>query len=232
MIHFYQKSIGYQTAGLKPWIDELLAVATEDLIATKLKTTGPRGVSYTRGDAGENANLYGRFPLFNQNINHTTLSTWNNQREDYSKVAAFGSYLIRNYGGAKLLHDILHNPYTDEQAITHAVQQSPNGMEKDFTQLMQDWGVAILLSSNTSLDMDSGYLYNLGDFLESNYKNSTYSMGSINFFNYSIQPNISTTINSIKPHSNLYCKIGDHLTGDINITINTDENITTTLVIK
>ncbi|NEW59867.1 hypothetical protein GSY74_01110, partial [Sulfurovum sp. bin170] len=231
MIQFYQKNILYNNSGLKPWIDEMLAVTVEDIIATKLKTNGVRGVTYTRGDAGEEQNSNGRFPLFNQNIN-LSLPTWNNQREDYSKVGAFGSYLIRNYGGAKLLHDILHNRYTDEEAIIDAIQKSPNGYDKNFDMLMHDWGIAILLSSNTDLGVDSGYLYNLGDFLETKYENSSYSMGSINFFNYRSQPNISTEIGNIEPKSNLYYKLGTDIIGDINITIDKNSNIITTLIIK
>jgi hypothetical protein len=231
MIQFYQKSIKYHNSGLKPWIDEMLAVTVEDIIATKLKSKGLRGVSYTRGDAGETQNSNGRFPLFNKNIN-LSLPTWNNQREDYSKVGAFGSYLIRNYGGAKLLHDILDSRYTDEDAIINAIQKSPNGFEKKFDTLMQDWGIAILLSSNTTVGTDSGYLYNLGDFLESEYENSSYSMGSINFFNYENRPNIATKISSIKSKSNLYYKVGSALTGDINLTIEKDEDISVVLIVK
>jgi len=231
MIQFYQKNIIYANSGLKPWIDEMLAVAVEDIIATKLKSNGPRGVPYTRGDAGREENPNGKFPLFNKNIS-LTLPTWDNRREDYSKVGAFGSYLIRNYGGAKLLHDILHNRYIDEEAIVNAVEKSPNGYDKSFDMLMHDWGIAILLSSNTNLGVDSGYLYNLGDFLELEYKNSTYDMGSINFFNYLNKPNTTTKTNSIEPNSNLYYKVGSNMIGDINITIEKNKNIITTLIIK
>lgn len=231
MIHFYQKNILYKTDGLQPWIDEMLAVSIEDIIATKLQTTGLRGVSPNRGDAGEDDNSHGNFPLFNRNIN-LTLPIWNNQRRDYSKVSAFGSYLIRNYGGAKLLHDILHNKYTDESAIVEAVKQTPNGEDKDFDTLIQDWGIAILLSSTTELDPDSGYLYNLGDFLEDEYKNSTYSMGSINFFKYYTKPNVTTKAHNTMPKSNLYYKLDTKSTKNITIKIDQNPNIKTTLVIK
>jgi hypothetical protein len=231
MIQFYQKNVLYNNSGLNPWIDEMLAVTVEDIIATKLKTNGLRGVSYTRGDAGDENNSKGRFPLFNRNIS-LTLTKWNNNREDYSKVGAFGSYLIRNYGGAKLLHDILHNKYTNEKAIVHAIQKSPNGLDKDFDMLMHDWGIAVLLSSSTDLGVDSGYLYNLGDFLYTEYQDSIYSMGSINFFNYTEQPHISTELDNIEPKSNLYYKINSNSMRDINITINNNSDIMVTLVVK
>ena len=231
MIHFYQKRILQSSSGLKPWIDEMLAVSVEDIIATKLETKGTRGVSYSRGDAGEDYNHYGRFSLFNKNISQT-LPTWSNTREDYAKVSAFGGYLVRNYGGAKLLHDIMHNRYTDEKAITVAVEKSLNGLNKDFGTLMQDWGVAVILSANTDLGVDSGYLYNLGDFLEIEYKNSSYDMGSINFFNYQNKPNIVNKISSIEPKSNFYYKVGSNLTGNINIQIDKSSDVKMTLIVQ
>ena len=231
MIEFYQKNVLQNNSGLKPWIDEMLAVSTEDIIATKLQTKGIRGVSYIRGDAGEKYNPYGKFSTFNQNINQT-LPIWNNTKKDYAMVASFGAYLIRNYGGAKLLHDIMHNNYNDEQAIVFATQNSINGEDKNFDTLMQDWGIAVLLSSNTDLDIDSGYIYNLDDFFETQYNNINYSMGSINFFNYYEQPNIAKNINSIAPKSNLYYKIADKSTSTISIKINKNPNIKMALVSK
>jgi hypothetical protein len=229
MIHFYQKNVLQQNSGLDPWIDEMLAVSTEDIIATKLKTKGLREVSYFRGDAGDNYNQYGQFPIFNKNINRTFLK-WNGKKEDYAMVSAFGSYLLRNYGGAELLHNILHNKFTNEKAILYATKKSPNGIEKDFNRLMQDWGIAVLLSSRTDLDIDSGYLYNLGDFLETEYNGINYSLGSINFFNYYERPNIITSLNSIEPKSNLYYKIPKDINETIKIAIN--KNIKVAFVTK
>ncbi len=121
MINFYQKFILLDTDS-DIWINEMLSETTEDLIATKLQHIGPRGVEYTDGSAGSASNTEGRYPLFNVN-NRLSLTAWNDQLADYSKVNAFGTYLVRNYGGAKLLHDIMHNTYTDKQAIVDAVNK-------------------------------------------------------------------------------------------------------------
>jgi hypothetical protein len=229
MIHFYQKNVLQRNSGLDSWIDEMLAVSTEDIVATKLKTKGLREVSYLRGDAGDDYNQYGKFPIFNKNINQT-LSKWNGKKEDYAMVSSFGSYLIRNYGGAQLLHDILYNRYTDERAIVYATNKSANGKDKDFNTLIQDWGIAVLLSSRTDLDVDGGYLYNLGDFLETEYNGINYSLGSIDFFNYYERPKIVTSLNSIEPKSNLYYKIPKDINQTINIKI--DKNIKVAFVKK
>jgi hypothetical protein len=51
MINFYQKRILLDT-DIATWINEMLSETTEDLVATKIKHIGPRGIEYTDGSAG------------------------------------------------------------------------------------------------------------------------------------------------------------------------------------
>jgi len=228
MIGFYQKNI-IQRSSLTPWIDEMLALSVEDIIATKLKTDGVRAVSYVRGDAGDDYNQNGKFPIFNKNMNQT-LPKWDNTLENYAVVSSFGSYLLRNYGGASLLHDILYNKFSNQKAIEYAINK--NGFNKDFDTLIQDWGIAVLLSSSTNLDVDSGYLYNLGDFLETSYNNINYSLGSIDFFKYYDKPNILSKVTKIEPNSNLYYKIPESLDESIIVELEKSKDIRVALVFK
>jgi hypothetical protein len=232
MIHFYQKTIlllDDANGDTDTWINEMLAETTEDLVATKIRHSGPRGVEYTDGSSGTVGNTDGRYPLFNEN-NTLSLTAWNNRLEDYSKVNAFGTYLIRNYDGAKLLHDIMHNTYTDEQAIVDAVNKSAAGAEKTFNNLLSEWGVAVLLSNIES--PENLPTYNTGDFMDSTYGNTTYEMGSINFFNYDPSPTLYTTTGTVKAQGNYYYKIGNHLTGDINIHLELNGETEATLIAK
>ncbi len=228
MINFYQKRILLDT-DLDTWINEMLSETTEDIIATKIKHIGPRGVEYTDGSAGDPGNTDGRYPLFNEN-NTLSLTTWNNQLEDYSKVNAFGTYLIRNYGGAKLLHDIMHNTYVNEQAIVDAVNKPEEVAGKTFNNLLSEWGTAVLLSSIES----PGNLptYNTGDFTDSQHNGTTYEMGSINFFNYDPLPTIHTKAGTVQAQGNYYYKIGDNLTGDIIIDLKLNGQTEATLIAK
>jgi hypothetical protein len=168
----------------------------------------------------------GRYPLFNIN-NTLSLTAWNNQLEDYSKVNAFGAYLIRNYGGEKVLHDIMHNSYEDEQAVMTAVQASG----KTFNDLLHEWGISVLLSDHTDAERDQ-YSYNTNDFSVSLKDQTIYKMGSINFFNYNPPPSIETTMSAIAPQGNYYYLVGKGLTGDFNITINKDPDVIVSAVIK
>ncbi len=229
MIHFYQKSVLLTGDSTDTWIDEMLAETTEEVIATKIQHTGPRGVDYTDCSAGDADNTSGRYPLFNEN-NTLSLTSWGNQLRDYSKVNAFGAFLTRNYGGAKLLHDVMHNSYTDEQAIVDAVNNSANGGSKTFDNLLTEWGVAVLLSDHENLE-DTPF-YNTGDFTEESYNGTTYQMGSINFFNYSPAPTIYTRTGTIPKKGNYYYKIGDDLTGEVTVELELNGQTEVTLIAK
>ncbi|MEA3433554.1 MAG: hypothetical protein U9R13_03145 [Campylobacterota bacterium] len=232
MIHFYQKTIlllDANSEGTDVWINEMLSETTEDLIATKIRHIGPRGIEYTDGSDGPTGNTDGRYPLFNEN-NTLSLTAWDNQLADYSKVNAFGAYLIRNYGGAKLLHDIMHNAHIDEQAIMDAVNKSAEGSGKTFDNLLSEWGTAVLLSNIES----PGNLptYNTGWFTDTTYENSTYEMGSINFFNYDPLPTIYTRAGTVQAQGNYYYKVGADLTGDVTITLKLNGQTEATLIAK
>lgn len=232
MIDFYQKTVLILPAdseGTDVWIKEMLSESTEDLIATKIQHIGPRGVDYLDGSAGETGNTDGRYPLFNQ-YNTLSLTAWNSQLEDYSKVNAFGAYLMRNYGGAELLHNIMYNNVEDEQAVVDAVNKTPEGSGKTFANLLSEWGVAVMLSDHENLV--NVPFYNTGDFTYSTYNDIIYDLGSINFFNYDPQPTIYPTYGIVQAQGNYYYKIGENLTGDITISLELNGQTEATLIAK
>jgi len=218
MIHFYQKTVLRTGVATDTWLNEMLSETIEEVISTKIKHYGPRGVDYTDGSAGPAGNPYGRYPDFNA-YNTLSLTHWYGLLADYSKVNAFGAYLTRTYG-VGVLHDILQNNYVDENAVVYAVNRTPNGEGKTFNDLLQEWGVAVMLSSiENPEDLPT---YNAGDFIESSFGDTTYDLGSINFFNYDPQPTIYTTGGTIEPQGNYYYLIGTGVSGkiDVNITLN------------
>ncbi len=228
MIHFYQKTV-LLDASSDTWINEMLSETTEDLVATKIQHSGPRGVEHTDGSGGSAGNTNGRYPLFNEN-NTLSLTAWNNSLADYSKVNAFGTFLTRNYGGAKVLHDIMHNNLEHEDAIVDAVLKSPQGAGKTFDDLLKEWGVAVLLSDNNNLE--NAPEYNTGGFTPNTYNNNTYELGSINFFNYDPQPSIKTIAGTVESQGNYYYKVGENLTGTVTIDLTLNGTTEATLIAK
>ncbi|WP_295420742.1 Ig-like domain-containing protein [Sulfurovum sp.] len=230
MIHFYQKTILLLDANSDDtWINEMLSETTEDLVATKIQHIGSRGVVYTDGSAGSAGNTNGRYPLFNEN-NMRSLTTWNSALEDYSQVNAFGTFLTRNYGGAKVLHDTLYNNKVHEDAIMDAIHKIPGQENKTFDDLLREWGIAVMLSDHENLQNTP--VYNTGDFTPDTYGNSTYQLGSINFFNYDPQPTLRTNTGTVQPQGNYYYKVGDNLTGTVTIDLTLNGTTEATLIVK
>jgi len=228
MIHFYQKYIINEVDTIV-WLDEMLSETIEDVVATKLHLNGPRGIDYTDGSAGSPGNTEGRYPLFNEN-NTLSLTNWQNNLRDYSKVNAFGAFLTRNYGGAKILHDIVHNSLNDVEAVVDAVGKTAQGSGKTFDDILREWGIAVLLSDNDNLQNQPAY--NTGDFTQDTYGNSTYELGSINFFNYDPLPTIYSVGGTVRPQSNYFYKIGDNITGSVDINITLSDTTEATLIVK
>ena len=246
MIHFYQKAVlRTGTSGGVAWLQELLSMATEDLLADKLQVTGPRGVDPSDGSAGSLEIIKGRLPLYNL-FNDTPLLYWpgyNSQEvlKYYSVNYAFGAYLGRNYGGAKLMGDIVKNPYVDFDAITEALDQ--NGYTLDISDLMTRWAAANFLSDST--DLDEGYQYNTGDWFESESGGITYNLGSINLFNYTYtdagqtgpwfytQSPVADQYYTAHPaYSNLYLLAADSAAGTKSWDITVGTDVIVTVIVK
>jgi len=230
MIHFYQKSVLLTDETTDTWINEMLSESTEDLLASKIHHTGSRGVDYRIGSAGEKGNIVGRYPLFNAH-NTLSLTAWYGGVENYSTVNAFGAFLLRNYGGAKVLHDIVHNNLTDKKAIMQAIHQTPQGQDKSFSDLLKEWGIAVLLSDHDNLGVDIPH-YNTGGYIPTSYNQSTYALGSVNFFNYTPTPSLSSSVGIVQSNANYYYKVGSNLTGKINIDLKLNGQTEATLIVK
>jgi hypothetical protein len=186
MIHFYQKFVLRTGIPSDTWIEEMLSTVTEDAVADKLGFRGPRGVdptSYADGSAGSDGNRSGRLPRF-VDFPERSLYNWDFSGSqvlyDYAASFAFGSYLARNYGGAGLLHDIVHNGEHDVNAVLDALTAA--GAPRSIPLLLQEWGVANLLST---FGGDGGaYELNSGSWFDSAYAGESYRFGSINLAKY------------------------------------------------
>ena len=80
----------------KTWLNEMVSMIAQDLIAEKMAVNGPRGVTYNDPSAGTANTTAGRLPKYNAN-NYIRVSEWSHSAR-YEIAYAFGAYLARTYG--------------------------------------------------------------------------------------------------------------------------------------
>lgn len=239
MIHFYQKKVLQNPAQYtETWLDELLSMATEDLIAkniydadNNMSILGPRGIIPSDLSAGTPILRNGRLPLYVENNNISLIDFNTNAGEvlkSYAMSYAFGAFLIRNYDGAAILQDIVQNKYYDYRALASALgvdvdtdSDNINSTNK-FSEVMRYWGVAELLS-NFELDPATEAEFVLNSGVSGIDDTAGNTLGSINMFNYSYSSDSVSTFKffdlpfaqtSIPRGAHYYIEAGKNLTGD------------------
>ena len=204
LVSYYQKRITHTlTTQAQDWLEEMIALVTEDLISDKMKLPGPRGVplkggspDYSPGTRPRTSSRLMAYNLSSDPQPGPSLTTnWGKPSFGYSYGIsyAFGAYLARNYGGAALFREIVRNEHSDEQAVLAAISKVNPGVSKTFGSLLFEWAEASIKSDNPSSAIPT---YNFGG---STGRTSTaerggtsYILGSINLYNY---PNRVTTRN-------------------------------------
>jgi hypothetical protein len=242
MIIFYQKTIKNNlTSGTESWLNELASMAIEDLVASHMQADGPRGVTYSDETAGSANNQSGRLPLYNYN-NNTVLTTWSGALKNYSINYAFGAYLIRNFGGAKFLQNLVQNNKIGYEAITTALS-STGYSQYNFDLVLKRFGTANLLSNFTNAP--DSFKLNNGTWFSSTEGSTTYTLGSINLYNYLYQAgSISQTGpfiygvtyklgSALLPTSNTYYRAMHNVNGTESISISgLDDDVKVSVIIK
>lgn len=245
MIMFYQKNI-LRNADPDIWLNEMSSLMAEDFVSDKLGIPGPRGVDlnlWPTGTAGDNGNDPGRISIFNQ-YPEESLTVWSDAETgilpDYSAAYSFGAFLGRNYGGAALFKDIVQSAFTDQTAVITTIKKV-TGKDVTFSQLLQDWGAAVLLSDQTSESaaVTDRWLNRAGWF-----SRDGYSLGSINHYYYDYDPyyyfpeTLSQeyeywydTINQ-QPASNIYILAASSATGIVAHNFTVGEGVVVTAVVK
>lgn len=229
MVDFYQKTI-LRGVNSQAWINELASMAIEDLVARKILADGPRGVNYNTGTSGANNNGYGRIPLYNRN-NNKKLTEWiDNDLRSYSMSYTFGAYLMRNYGGANFIKNLVKNNKNSKESVTEALKLT--GYNVTFNETLRNFAVANLLSDSTNHEL--GYRFNKDTWETSIINGIKYDLGAINLYNYNQRPKIYATLpTSLNGISNHFYDAGKDLIGNNKWTISgLDSSVKMTIVIK
>ncbi|MBN2735743.1 MAG: hypothetical protein JXR70_02100 [Spirochaetales bacterium] len=252
MINFHIKTIG-KGVYTEIWLNEMMSLCTEDILADKIGVMGPRGVDSNTPGAGPEDIRGGRLPLHIVYPDFPLLY-WPTPDEGkiinwaaYSNKYAFGAYLMRNYKPATFLKRLMDSPYSDYRALEDAIP----GYET-IGQLYAKSGVANIISDlKTNLSDDQGYAFNTGSWISESFgaANINYRLGSINMYNYQyvdIEMNMDlhgpffyTTspvgnedYSVFLPMTNFFYKVGEGLSGKIARQITMQPGTIMTVVVK
>lgn len=108
MINYYNKTILNNKIS-ETWFTEMLSMLCEDMLQTFL------------GINDEDSPI-GRLPYFNYGYYRNGVTEWQSSQYSYACTYAFGAYLVRNFGGIKLLNEIGKNKETNKESITLALK--------------------------------------------------------------------------------------------------------------
>lgn len=251
MINFYQRNV-LRNVDTAVWLNELLSLVAEDLVANKISVIGPRGVDPPRLDsAGTTSNTRGgdagRFYDYNF-YPFGSLTEWGGGPDilvSYGLSYSFGAFLTRSYGGAALARELVQNTYsTTDPLLGSAIEKATGGPAVDLGTLLRRWGVAVLLSSTTGAPAEA--TINSGTKFESSVPDDageprTFQLGSINAFNYKaglpsapLGPQIftedSSEIPTLPPAGALFFRLGGSITGSFTTTVSVPSGVDVTVV--
>lgn len=168
-VHEYQHLLNFCNKNLNKsntWFSEMLSMCAEDVFQEMLEISDSNSPK-SRIDFDFGAPWKGF-------LNWTELSS-DDIYYKYANAYVFGAYLMRNYGGINLIHEIATNSYIDEEAVTKALKKL--GYDEDFFSVLRKFGQICVFveKGNVSLNKEvsqsfNGYNYNLSSiYLYDNY---------------------------------------------------------------
>ncbi|MCF0240996.1 MAG: hypothetical protein HUK25_00065 [Treponema sp.] len=168
MLNYINKTLQYY-APWETWYTEMLAMNTEDLVSSYVYDSETEGLKTVYKH---------RIPSFLANpANGMIWKNGSGTTSDYGFTYTFGAYLVRNYGGVKLFHELATNPYSGETAINEAFKACNQKNQQGNYITWQD-AVAnffqIQYQKQTGLTLDKGESYSLGGY--------QYSYDAIDFY--------------------------------------------------
>lgn len=165
MIHWYQKQIIHGVLS-EVWFNEMCSMAIEDIVATKL-------------GSNPTEKLYSRMQYYLKQPNKQ-LTYWVGTSNDYAHSMMFGAYLLRNYGGATLLSQMI-------KSAAISLDDIPALIDKQNTlYILRRWGTAVLLSDTIIGDVSAypeiSFKHNEGE-INSIFGPITYTLKDLDFIN-------------------------------------------------
>ncbi len=137
MINYYNKTLfGDNTESTQTWFTEMMSMLCEDMLQTYL-------------DIDDNDSPISRIEYFNSGYYRNGITEWQNNQYSYACVYAFGAYLVRNFGGIRLLEAIAKNRQTNKSAIENALKEL--GYDETFDSVFLKFSQALIYEDSFNL---------------------------------------------------------------------------------
>ena len=155
MINYYNKTLrASNTEGTQTWFTEMMSMLCEDMLQTFL------GID-------DNDSPILRMKDFNSGYYTHGITEWqNNTSYSYACVYAFGAYLVRNFGGIKLLEAIAKNKQTNKSAIEKALKELGKelGYDETFDSVFLKFSQALIYEDSDKLTLNKEITETFGDY--------------------------------------------------------------------
>jgi hypothetical protein len=193
MIHHNQK-IERLNKESETWYNEMLSMLAEDMIDPFI------GIDAANNDHPVKTRLW----LFNTYYWACGVTEWFDGDKavvSYANAYAFGAYLVRNYGGAKLLHEMAHNDALNMESVESALGTLSGG-QTGISQALADFPGVLLNNKERAANYADDILQS-GNIATFNHQVSEWkpdeTSPAYNFaaFDIMIIPNEKTTANRL-----------------------------------
>ena len=138
-----------KTLSMDTWFTEMLAMSCEDIVSGVKNSSGEPILDFNTSTSS--SVFVSRLPYFNvlygNGFSSEVWSDFSKLSSAYSNTYAFGAYLIRNYGGIKLLNQIAVNSSLGVEAINDALEVCGYNYENFYSVLSKFGQVLINLDS-------------------------------------------------------------------------------------
>lgn len=171
LIHEFQHLLNLcnKYGNYETWFTEMLSMCAEDVFQSQINITD---IESPKGRFNESFDKpYQGFGAWPGNNDEKVFNA-------YANAYAFGAYLMRNYGGIKLIHEIATNNYTNKEAITMALQKL--GYTENFESVFHKFGMVYIFTESHN----NSKILSLNKSIQETFNDSEYSLGAINLNDY------------------------------------------------
>ncbi len=184
LLNYCNKTLKYGLS-MDTWFTEMLSMVTEDYFTDDLNlsfsdTPNKRLLAFIGGSY-----IYGFGNWFNDSPYVGS---------NYANAYAFGAFLARNFGGVKLIHEIMTNELVNEESVEIAVNKL-NGTSYTFSDLLEKFACVLINPHNDRDNLLS--LFKSSDKEKLNESDNFYfELKKIDLENLSSNPEVKTSISS------------------------------------